>query len=94
MELVSLIVSFATIFLEFIDEVACPIHLHALHTFSYKVHHKPDDLSRAFLSYDISIYELASEEHCSILDRGYLIASLSFFNFVVILLDVLCQGAI
>jgi hypothetical protein len=93
-ELVSLILSFVAIFLEIIDEVTHPIHMHSLHAFSYKVHHEPNDLCGAILSYKLANYELASEAHYAILDRGYLVASLSLFNFPIILLDSLCHGAI
>jgi hypothetical protein len=93
-ELVSLILSFTTIFLKLVDEVACPVHVHSLHAFSCEVHHEPGDLCGMVLSYKLASYELASEAHCTILDRGYLVASLSFFNSVVSLLDALCQGAI
>jgi hypothetical protein len=93
-ELVSLILHFATVFLKLVDEVTHPIHLHPLHAFPCEVHHEPGDLRGVILSYNISSYELASEAHCTILDRGYLVASLSLLNFVVCLLDALCQGAI
>jgi len=82
------------IFLELIDEVTWGIHIHSLHAFSCEVHHEPDDLCGVILSYKISIYELASEVHYTILDRGYLEASLSIFDFAISLLDVLCQGAV
>jgi hypothetical protein len=92
-EFVSQILSFTTIFLEFIDEVTHPIHLHALHTFTCEFHHEPSDLCGVVLSYELSSYELASKAHCAILYRGYLVASLSFFDFTVSFLDALCQGA-
>jgi hypothetical protein len=93
-EFVSQILSFATVFLEFIDEVTRPIHLHALHTFSCDIHHEPSDLCGVVLPYELAIYELESEAHCAILYIGYLVASLSFFNFVVSFLDALCQGEV
>ena len=68
--------------------------MHPLHTFPYEVHHKLGDLCGAVLSDELASYELESEEHYTILDRGYLVASLSLLNFVVCLLDALCQGAI
>jgi hypothetical protein len=46
------------------------------------------------ISYNISSYELEIEEYYAILDRGYLVASLSLLNFIVCLLYALCQGAI
>ena len=82
--------SFAIVFLEFIDEVTRPIHLHSFHTFSYEVHHKPGDLCGPVLPYELASYELESEVHCAILYRGYLVASLSFFNFIVSFLDAFC----
>jgi hypothetical protein len=90
----SLILIFVTVFLKFIDEVTRPINFHSLHTFSYEVHHEPGDLCGAVISYDISSSELESEVHYAILDRGYLVASLSFFNFVVCFLDALFQGVV
>jgi hypothetical protein len=89
-EFVSQILSFTAVFLKFIDEVTHPIHLHAFHTFSCEVHHEPGDLCGAVLPYDLSNYELESEVHCTILDRGYLVASLSLFDFIVSLLDAMC----
>jgi len=88
-ELVSLILSFAKVFLDIIDELNHPIHLHPLHAFSCEFHHEPDDLHGAILSYNISIYDLASEAHCTILDRGYLIASLSLLDFSISLINAL-----
>ena len=93
-EFVSLILSFVVVFINFINEVTHPIHLHSLHTFSCEVHHEPNELCGAVLPNDISIYELASEAHCSILYRGYLVISLSFFYFFVRFLDALCQGSV
>jgi hypothetical protein len=93
-ELISLILSFATVFLNLIDDVTHPIHLDSLHTFSCEVHHEPSDLCGEILSYDIAIYDLESEVHCAILDRSYLVASLFLFDFAISLLDALCQGAI
>jgi hypothetical protein len=46
------------------------------------------------LSFKLSSYEMESEAHCAILDRGYLVASLPFFNFTICFLDALGQGAI
>jgi hypothetical protein len=92
-EFVSFILRFTVVLLDFIDKVTHPIHLHSLHTFSSEVHHEPGDLCGVVLSYDLSSYELASEAHSAILDRGYLIASLSLFDFTLSLLDSLCQGA-
>jgi hypothetical protein len=60
MELVSLILCFAIVFLELVDEVAHPIHLHPLHEFPCEVHHEPDDLHGAVLSNELASYELAS----------------------------------
>jgi hypothetical protein len=94
MEFISQILSFAKIFLQFIDEVNFPIHLHALHTFSSKVHHEPGDLCGAVLPYELANYELKSEVNYAILYRGYLVTSLSFFDFVVSLLDALCEGVV
>jgi hypothetical protein len=59
MELISLILRFAAVFLEIVDEVARPFHLHPLHAFSCEVHHEPDDLRGVVLSHRLSIYELA-----------------------------------
>ena len=92
MEFVSLIPSFTKVFLNFIDEVTLPINLHSLHTFSYEVHHELDDLFGVVLSYKLASYELEIEAHCAILDRGYLVASLSLLNFSISLLDALRQG--
>jgi hypothetical protein len=88
-ELISIILSFATLLLELIDEVTRPIHLHALHTFFDKVHHEPSDLCGEVPSYQLSNYELVSDVHYAILDRGYLVAFLSFFKFAICFLDVL-----
>jgi hypothetical protein len=93
-ELISKILGFTKILLEFIDKVAHSVHLHALHTFSYEVQHELGDLCGAGISYNISSYELASEAHYAILYRGYLVTSLSFFDFTVTFFDVLCQGEI
>jgi len=89
-----LILSFETIFLKFIDEVTHPIHLHSLHTFTCEFHHEPSDLCGAVLSYELARYELEIEVHCAILYRGYLVDSLSFFDFVVSFLDALFQGVV
>jgi hypothetical protein len=94
MELVSLILCFTTVFLELVDEVAHPVHLHPLHALPCEVHHEPGDLRGVVLSDELASYKLASKAHCAILDRGYLVASLSLLNFVVCLLYALCQGAI
>jgi hypothetical protein len=88
-ELISLILSFMTVFLELIDEVTRPIHLHSLHTFSCEVHHQPDDLCGEIISYNPASYEFESEAHYTILDRGYLVASLSLLEFSISLLDAL-----
>jgi hypothetical protein len=82
-EFISEILGFGLIFLHLIDEVTHRLHLHALHTFSYEVHQEPGDLCGVVLPYDISSYELAGEAHYVILYRGYLVTSLSFFDFVV-----------
>jgi len=82
-EPISLILSFTIFFLKLIDEVNRPIYLHSLHAFSCEVHHKLGDLDGAILSYKIYSYELASEVHYTILDRGYLVASLSFLDFTI-----------
>jgi hypothetical protein len=82
MELVSLILSFTTVFLKLIDEVNRPIHLRSLHAFSYEVHHKPSDLCGVIFSYKLASYELESEAYCAILDRGYLVASLFPFRLL------------
>jgi hypothetical protein len=94
MEFISQILGFAAILLHLIDEVVHPVHLHALHTFSCEVHHEPSDLCGVVLPYELAIYELESEVHYSILYRGYLLTSLSFFDFSVRFLDVLCQGTV
>jgi hypothetical protein len=93
-EPISLILCFAIVFLKFVDEVTCPIHLHSLHVFSYEVHHEPGDLCRAVHSYKLAKYELAREAYYAILDRGYLVALLSLFDLTISLLDALFQGAI
>jgi hypothetical protein len=93
-EFIFQILGFTEIFIYLIDEVTHPIHPHSLHTFSYKVHHELGDLCGAVLPYDISSYELASEVHCAILYRGYLVTSLSFLDFSVSFLYALCQGAV
>jgi hypothetical protein len=46
------------------------------------------------LNYDTVNYELESEVHYTILDRGYLVTSLSVFDFVVGFLDALFQGEV
>jgi len=94
MEFISQILGFVEILLHLIDEVVDPVHLHSLHTFSCEVHHEPGDLCGVLLPYDISSYDLASEMHYAILYRGYLVTSLSFFDFVVSFLDALCQGEV
>jgi hypothetical protein len=53
MELISLILSFMIVFLELIDKVTHPIHLHSLHAFTYEVHHKPSDLCGEIISYEL-----------------------------------------
>jgi hypothetical protein len=90
MEFIAQVLGFVEIFLQLIDEVAHPVHLHALHTFSWEVHHEPSDICGVVLPYELASYELASKAHCAILYRGYLVTSLSFFDFSVIFLDVLC----
>ena len=90
MEFISQVLGFEAILLQLIDEVVRPVHLHALHTFFCEVHHEPDELCGAILSYELASYELASEAHCTILYRGYLVTLLSFFDFSVRFLDVLC----
>jgi hypothetical protein len=94
MELVSLILCFVEDFLELVDKVARPVHLHPLHTLSCKVHHEPSDLLGVVLSDNLAIYKLARKAHFTILDRGYLVASLSLLNFIICLLYALCQGVI
>jgi len=94
MELISLILRFMVVFLELVDEVAHPIHLHPLHAFSCEVHHEPGDLHGAILSDKISSYKLASEAHYAILYRVYLVTYLSFFDFTICFLDAMCQGAV
>jgi hypothetical protein len=92
-ELVSLILCFTTVFLKLVDEVT-PNSSAFPPCISLEVHHEPGDLCGVILSYKISSYELASEAHCTILDRGYLVASLSLFYFIVCLFYALCQGAV
>jgi hypothetical protein len=94
MEFIPLILHFATVFLELVDEVARLVHLHPLHALPSEVHYEPSDLFRMVLSDEISIYKLASEAHYAILDRGYLVASLSLFYISIILLYASCQRAI
>jgi hypothetical protein len=43
---------------------------------------------------DLAIYKLAREAHCSILYRGYLVASLSLFYIAIILLYEMFQREI
>jgi hypothetical protein len=93
-ELVSLMLLFTTVFIKLFDEVTRPVHLHPLHAFSYEVHHEPGDMRGAVLSYNLASYKLASESHCAILDRGYLVASLSLINFTICFLYALNQGVI
>jgi hypothetical protein len=86
--------SFTTIFFQLIDEVTHPVHLHSLHTFSCKVHHKLSDLCGADLPYKLANYDLERKVHCAILYRGYLVTYLSFFDFVISFLDALFQGEV
>jgi hypothetical protein len=85
-----LIQHFTTVFLEIIDEVAHLIDLHPLHAFPYEFHHEPGDLREKVLSNELSSYKLASKVDYAILDRGYLVASLSLLKFFVCLLNLLC----
>jgi hypothetical protein len=94
MELVSLILHFTTVFLKLVDEVACLVHLHPLHALPCEDYHEPSDLCGVVLYEEISNYNLASKVHYAILDRGYLVASLSLLNFVICFLYALCQGVI
>jgi hypothetical protein len=86
-ELVSLIVRLATVFLKIFDEVIHLIHFHPLHAFPCEVNHEPSDLCGAVLSDELANYELEIKAHFSILDRGYLVASLALFYFPVCLLN-------
>jgi hypothetical protein len=94
MEFIPLILCFAAVFLELVDEVTFPVHLHPLHALPNEVYYQPGDLCRTVLSEEISIYNLVSEAHFAILDRGYLVASLSLLYITIILLYALCQEAI
>jgi hypothetical protein len=94
MEFIPMILCSATVFLDLIDEVTHPFHLHPLYALPNEVHYKPTDLCKMFLFDDIPIYNFASEAHCAILDGGYFIAWLSLFYITIILFYVLCQGLI
>jgi hypothetical protein len=94
MEFIALVLCFMVVLLKLVDEVTRPVHLHPLHALSYEVYHEPNDLCLMVLSDDLASYKLASKVHCAILDRGYLVASLSLFYITIIFLYVLCQGAI
>jgi hypothetical protein len=94
MEFIPLILRFATIFLELFDEVTRSVHLHPLHALSCEVYYESSDLCQTILSNELASYKMASEVHCAILDRGYLVVSLSLFYIAIILLYVLCHRAI
>ena len=94
MEFIPPILRFAAVFLKLVDEVNLPVHFHPLHALPSEVHYEASDLFWMVVSYDISSYKLESEVHCTILDRGYLVASLSIVYIAIILLYALCQGAI
>jgi hypothetical protein len=44
MEFIPLILCFAKIFLELVDEVTLPVHLHPLHALPREVYYEPSDL--------------------------------------------------
>jgi len=94
MEFIPLILGFAIVFLELVDELKHPVHLHNLYALPSEVHYEPSNLCWMVISDDLANCKLEIKAHCSILDRGYLVASLSFFYITIILLYVLCQGVI
>jgi hypothetical protein len=60
MKLVALVLCFATIFLQLVDEVAHPDHLHPFEAFSYEVNDEPCDLRWSLLPDELSNDQLAS----------------------------------
>jgi hypothetical protein len=85
MEFIPLILRFMEVFLKLVDKVTHLVHLHPLHAFPSEVYCELGDLFQTILSDQLSSDKLASEVHCAILDRGYLVDSLSLFYITIIL---------
>jgi hypothetical protein len=58
MEFIALILFFATILLQLVDEVNHPIHLHSFYTLPCEVYDESSDLRQMVLSDDIARYKL------------------------------------
>jgi hypothetical protein len=89
-KLIALVLRFATVLLQLIDEVAHPVHLHPFDTLPCEVNYEPCDLCRTVLSDEISNDQLTRKVHCAILDGGYLVASLPLLYIAIVILDALC----
>jgi hypothetical protein len=94
MEFVALVLCFVVVLLKLIDEVTHPVHFHPLHALSCEVHYESYDLRGTVISDDLASYKLKNEAHYAILDKGYLVASLTLFYIAIILIYALCKGAI
>jgi hypothetical protein len=68
MKLVALVMCFADILLQLVDEVAHPVHLHLFETFAYEVDNKPRDLRWYFLLDSLTNDQLEIYAHYTILD--------------------------
>ena len=89
-----MILRFMTVLLEPVDEVTHLVHLHSFYTLSFEVYYKSCDLCQMVLFYQLASYKMTSQVHCTILDGGYLVASLSLLYITIIILYALCQGVI
>jgi hypothetical protein len=90
MKLISLILRFTAVLLQLVDEVTHPVHLHSFYTLPYEVYYKSSDLCQTILFEEITSYKLTSYMHCTILDGGYLVASLSLLYITIDFLYALC----
>ena len=60
MKLISLILRFAAVLLQLVDEVTRLVHLHAFYALPCKVYYKSSDLHWVVLSDEITIYNMTS----------------------------------
>jgi hypothetical protein len=59
-KIIASVLGFATIFLELVDEVAHPVHLHPFDALSWEVNDEPCDLRRSVLPDKITRDQLES----------------------------------
>ena len=89
MELISLVLCFLAVQFQLVYQVLHPIHLKSFCTLPYEVDYEASDLGGMILSNQLSYDQLAGEQHCATLDKGYLVSLHALLDIAISLFDPL-----